>query len=60
MCEYRVDKAARKFTRISKHSYPINTKRYCFEHYPGKLRPKRTYAVIVRHCYFIDICTFIM
>ncbi|CAF1484599.1 unnamed protein product, partial [Rotaria magnacalcarata] len=44
ICEYRVDKLARTFTRLlkSKH-FGINTKSYCFDNYVEKLSIKREY-----------------
>ncbi|UJR25931.1 hypothetical protein I4U23_007279 [Adineta vaga] len=44
MCEYRVDKTARTFTRLSKsRNLAINTKSYCFDSYVEKLIVKRDY-----------------
>ncbi|CAF3928679.1 unnamed protein product [Rotaria magnacalcarata] len=44
ICEYRVDKLARIFTRLpkSKHA-PCNMKSYCFDNYIEKLSIKRDY-----------------
>ncbi|KAK7115876.1 hypothetical protein V1264_001666 [Littorina saxatilis] len=43
ICEYRVDKTAHLFTKISK-KFPINTKSFCFDKYAERLYPKRTYV----------------
>ena len=45
ICEYRVDKGARLFNKISKPKHVICTKEYAFDHFDQKLRPARTYAV---------------
>lgn len=46
ICEYRVDKTARTFTRLTKSKYLIiNTKSYCFDNYIEKLSIKRDYQV---------------
>ena len=47
ICEYRIDKNARMFNKIGKPKYPVNTKSYCFERFPVKMYPKRTYSVCV-------------
>ncbi|XP_021377179.1 uncharacterized protein LOC110465579 isoform X2 [Mizuhopecten yessoensis] len=44
ICEYRLDKTAHLFYKISKHPYPINTKSYCFDKYETRLIPKRNYS----------------
>lgn len=45
ICENRVDKGARLFSKISpKSHYPVCTKSYAFEKYPQRIRPARTYA----------------
>ncbi|XP_062595133.1 histone-lysine N-methyltransferase ASH1L-like isoform X1 [Saccostrea cucullata] len=44
ICEYRMDKTAHLFYKISKHPYVINTKSYCFDKYEKRLNPKRTYS----------------
>ncbi|CAF1039536.1 unnamed protein product [Rotaria sordida] len=44
ICEYRVDKSARTFTRLLKsRHYGINTKSYCFDNYVERLSIKRDY-----------------
>ena len=46
ICEYRVDKLARTFTRLPKSKHiGINTKSYCFDSYIEKLSIKREYQV---------------
>ena len=45
ICEYRVDRTARRFTKIKQGRYPVNCKSYCFNRFLQKLRPKRTYVV---------------
>jgi len=48
VCEYRVDKTARTFTRFKSKHFGINTKSYCFDNYVEKLTVKRDYQV----CFF--------
>ncbi|CAF4678508.1 unnamed protein product [Rotaria sp. Silwood1] len=44
ICEYRVDKSARTFTRLLKARHlGTNTKSYCFDNYVEKLSIKRDY-----------------
>jgi hypothetical protein len=46
ICEYRVDKLARTFTRVAKsRHFAVNTKPYCFDAYMEKLTIKRDYQV---------------
>ncbi len=45
VCEYRLDKSAHYFHRISRISHPVNTKVYCFNNFLNKLQPKRTCTV---------------
>lgn len=45
ICELRVDKAARLFSKISKHSYPICTKSYAFNKFEQKIKVSRNYLV---------------
>lgn len=45
ICEYRVDKTAHLFTKISKSKYPVCTKSYAFEMFDTRLKPQRTYTV---------------
>lgn len=46
ICEYRVDKLGRTFTRLPKSKHiGINTKSYCFDSYIEKLSIKRDYQV---------------
>ncbi|XP_014677427.1 PREDICTED: uncharacterized protein LOC106817282 isoform X2 [Priapulus caudatus] len=44
ICEYRLDKTARLFNKISRIRYPICTKSYAFNFFEKKLQPKRTYS----------------
>lgn len=45
ICEYRVDKSARLFSKVSNKShYPICTKSYAFEKFKTRLKVSRTYA----------------
>ncbi|OTF78130.1 hypothetical protein BLA29_008538 [Euroglyphus maynei] len=45
ICEMRVDRGAKSFSRIPKSAhFPVNTKSYAFELYPEKLKIKRTYS----------------
>lgn len=44
ICEYRVDKSARLFSKISKSKFPICTKSYAFERFDHKLKISRTYT----------------
>lgn len=43
ICEYRVDKTARTFTRFKSKNFGINTKSFCFDNYVEKLTIKRDY-----------------
>ena len=45
ICEFRLDKTAHLFKKITKNEWPINTKSYCFNTFEKRLTPKRTYAV---------------
>ncbi|CAF5060181.1 unnamed protein product, partial [Rotaria sp. Silwood1] len=46
ICEYRVDKSAKIFTRLPKSKHNIcNMKSYCFDNYIEKLTIKREYQV---------------
>lgn len=45
ICELRVDKGARLFSKISKQAYPICTKSYAFKKYKQKVKISRSYAV---------------
>ncbi|KAK5649840.1 hypothetical protein RI129_000869 [Pyrocoelia pectoralis] len=44
ICEYRVDKSARLFSKISKAKYPMCTKTYAFDRFDVKLKMSRTYT----------------
>ena len=45
VCEYRLDKTAHLFYKMSRVNYPIITKVYCFNNFVNKLQPKRTFPV---------------
>ena len=47
ICEYRVDKTARLFNKISKPNYPICTKWFAFDSFDHKIKPSRTYTVCI-------------
>ncbi|XP_064620312.1 uncharacterized protein LOC135483383 isoform X2 [Lineus longissimus] len=44
ICEYRLDKTAHVFYKISRSKYPTNIKSYCFDSFEKKLQPKRTFS----------------
>lgn len=44
ICEYRVDKTARLFSKASKSKFPICTKSYAFEKFDVRLKVSRTYV----------------
>lgn len=45
ICELRMDKAARLFSKISKQQYPVCTKSYAFNKFEQKLKISRNYLV---------------
>lgn len=45
ICELRVDKAARLFSKISKNPYPVCTKSYAFKKFRQRLKISRSYLV---------------
>ena len=45
ICEYRVDKTARLFHRISKPKVPVCTKWFAFDIFDLRLKPSRNYTV---------------
>ena len=45
ICEYRVDKTARLFNKISKPKYPTCTKWFAFDLFDHKLKPQRCFTV---------------
>jgi hypothetical protein len=58
VCEYRVDKSARTFTRLPKSKHiAINTKAYCFDNYIEKLSIKRDYQVCIETMMIIRQCS---
>lgn len=53
ICEMRVDKKAKSFSRIPKISqFSINTKSYAFDMFAEKLKIRRTYSVILLKVFF--------
>ncbi|KAK9745828.1 AWS domain [Popillia japonica] len=44
ICEYRVDKTARLFSKVSKSKFPMCTKSYAFERFDSRLKMSRTYT----------------
>ncbi|GJQ68942.1 putative histone-lysine N-methyltransferase [Trypoxylus dichotomus] len=44
ICEYRVDKTARLFSKVSKSKFPICIKSYAFERFDARLKMSRTYT----------------
>lgn len=44
ICEYRVDKSARLFSKVSKSKFPICTKNFAFERFETRLKVSRTYT----------------
>ena len=44
ICEYRVDKSARLFSKVSKSKFPICTKTFVFERFETRLKISRTYT----------------
>lgn len=55
ICEMRVDRGAKSFSRIPKSAhFPVNTKSYAFELYPEKLKIKRTYSVSNYHFFALS------
>ncbi|XP_060525871.1 histone-lysine N-methyltransferase ash1 isoform X2 [Cylas formicarius] len=44
ICEYRVDKAAKMFSKASKSKFPICTKSFAFECFETRLKISRTYC----------------
>lgn len=45
ICELRMDKAARLFSKISKQQYPVCTKSYAFNKFEQRLKISRNYLV---------------
>ncbi|KAG5891123.1 hypothetical protein JTB14_022235 [Gonioctena quinquepunctata] len=44
ICEYRVDKGAKMFTKVCKSKFPICTKSFAFERFDTRLKITRTYC----------------
>lgn len=47
ICEYRVDKKARLFNKISKPKHTVCTKWFAFDFFDQKLKPQRNFAVSI-------------
>lgn len=45
ICEFKVCKKARNFSKIGKNYFAINTRSYCFQHFEEKINPKRQFSV---------------
>jgi hypothetical protein len=52
ICEFRLDKTAHVFYKISRSKYPTNTKLYCFDAFDKKLQPKRTFSVSISYWFY--------
>lgn len=59
ICELRVDKAARLFSKISKNPYPVCTKSYAFNKFRQKLKISRNYLVSWLFRNHIADCSFL-
>lgn len=44
ICEYRVDKGAKMFSKVSKSKFPVCTKTFAFERFESRLKMSRTYC----------------
>lgn len=44
ICEYRVDKGAKMFSKVSKSKFPVCTKSFAFERFETRLKISRTYC----------------
>lgn len=47
VCEYRVDRAARLFTKVARARHQVCTKPYAFETFPQRIKHYRTYLVSI-------------
>ena len=45
VCEYRVDRQARLFTKVARSRHQVCTKPYAFETFPQRIKHYRTYLV---------------
>lgn len=45
VCEFRVDRQARLFTKVARSRHQVCTKSYAFENFPERLKHCRTYLV---------------
>lgn len=48
VCEYRVDRAARLFTKVARARHQVCTKPYAFETFPQRIKHYRTYLVSIK------------
>jgi histone-lysine N-methyltransferase ASH1L len=53
ICEFRVDKTARLFKKISRPKFPVCTKRYAFDNFDQKLRPQRSFTVSIHTTHYV-------
>lgn len=44
ICEYRVDKGAKMFSKVSKNKFPVCTKSFAFEKFETRLKISRSYC----------------
>lgn len=44
ICEFRVDKTARLFSKVAKSKFPVCTKSYAFDRFDTRLKVYRTYT----------------
>ena len=48
VCEYRVDRAARLFTKVARARHQVCTKPYAFETFTQRIKHYRTYLVSIK------------
>lgn len=59
ICEFRVDRDAKSFSRIPKSGrFPVNVKNYAFQKYDEKLSIRRTYSVSFISHLLMSLLTF--
>ena len=59
ICDYRVDRHAKAFTKIAKNNQVfVNTKSYAFDTFEKRLNPKRTYSVRLNNLIDYDYSNF--
>lgn len=54
VCEYRVDRAARLFTKVARARHTVCTKPYAFETFPQRIKHYRTYLVKNQNHFYIN------